>query len=388
MSWTNIDVRTSSDLNVPDDINNLMENIRVLGGNTSYAPSTDIQSLYSDVETLKSQIIPVPKKLAVQIVTGADTSTWRGIIAADELYIDNVKLEGVSCDLYLRANAFTNDISTGTSVQINTPNTAGFEIGNTITIQSGTGIEEIEIADISTDTYIVAEEITLDHDTTKRYIGHIGAGMLDALPATTSTIFPLYIHVCSNDDGSSYCAIASESYASPTLPTGYTKKRNVSYVAAVINSSVLSFNKALQIDDIYNVLASSCVDSIYGHAFVDSSYAINTSYVYDLTSTSWVSMPLDITTKADIVINVSPSVVSGNANAYNWIIGCGDIDGTSIVMINHKESAATPSGYYPPALLVNEEFITTNGQVSLMHTRAGTYTVNVKAYLKGFKLEI
>lgn len=55
MAWFNLSTRTTADANASADINVLMENIRVLGGNSTSAPSSDIETLFTNAVSLTSQ---------------------------------------------------------------------------------------------------------------------------------------------------------------------------------------------------------------------------------------------------------------------------------------------------------------------------------------------
>lgn len=55
MAWFNLSTRTTADANASADINVLMENVRVLGGNGTSAPSSDIETLFTNAVSLTSQ---------------------------------------------------------------------------------------------------------------------------------------------------------------------------------------------------------------------------------------------------------------------------------------------------------------------------------------------
>lgn len=71
MAWYNLPTRTVNDPVSPADPNTLMENIRVLGGNGTSAPS-------SDIETLATTTSKKPKKY-VQTSAGAGAYTITGL---------------------------------------------------------------------------------------------------------------------------------------------------------------------------------------------------------------------------------------------------------------------------------------------------------------------
>ncbi len=52
MAWSDIPTRTTADANSSTDINQLMENIDLLGGNSGSQPSTDIETLYDDINAI------------------------------------------------------------------------------------------------------------------------------------------------------------------------------------------------------------------------------------------------------------------------------------------------------------------------------------------------
>jgi len=81
MAWANIADKSGGDVALASDFNQLMENARVLGGNGTSAPSTDIETLNSDVDALKT----LPTKTvtsATYTVTNADIQDY-GVIEFD-----------------------------------------------------------------------------------------------------------------------------------------------------------------------------------------------------------------------------------------------------------------------------------------------------------------
>lgn len=55
MAFSNLPTRSTADANASADINVLMENIRILGGNGTSAPSTDIETLFTNSVSFTSQ---------------------------------------------------------------------------------------------------------------------------------------------------------------------------------------------------------------------------------------------------------------------------------------------------------------------------------------------
>ena len=49
MAWSNLATRSTSDANASADVNTLMENIRVIGGNSTSVPDTTIQDIYDNI---------------------------------------------------------------------------------------------------------------------------------------------------------------------------------------------------------------------------------------------------------------------------------------------------------------------------------------------------
>lgn len=73
-----------------------------------------------------------------------------------------------------RSQAYTNDPIAGSNIVLNMVNTAGFNIGNLITVSSSAGFEQAYITAISANTSITVNALALNHTTTNPLV-YIGA---------------------------------------------------------------------------------------------------------------------------------------------------------------------------------------------------------------------
>jgi hypothetical protein len=133
MAWFNLPTRTTADANASTDINDLMENIRVLGGNGTSAPSSDIETLFTNAVSLTSQAgVPSSTPTAVGQFN-LDTT-------ANRLYVATGTASSADWDkIAVYAYGVTTVTSGGGDVTVTLP--WSWENGMLWTFQTGTSSE-------------------------------------------------------------------------------------------------------------------------------------------------------------------------------------------------------------------------------------------------------
>ena len=94
MSWNNLTTKTTSDPNSADDINQLMENIRVVAGNGTSAPTSNIQSMYN-TQTAYASLYGKKDIDNLSVVNGTNAA-YQLDVSFTGLRVENVYLTSVS----------------------------------------------------------------------------------------------------------------------------------------------------------------------------------------------------------------------------------------------------------------------------------------------------
>jgi len=132
MAWVNIATRDTDDANSATDVNQLMENNRILGGNGVSAPSNDIETLETEMNTAQADILLRPIDSDNMIINGGMDINQRAAsytaIASGTYLLDRW--------IYNRAGGGRHTATQDSSV---VPNTAtGFSLKLDVTTADGT----------------------------------------------------------------------------------------------------------------------------------------------------------------------------------------------------------------------------------------------------------
>lgn len=373
--YKNLNARTSLTLNSNADINQLMENVRSIGGNTSYAPSTTVQDLYdSNAYILSGKSLGYKNIIAHAKISNSGANQYRSVYTIESLDIDSdLTIENTSFELNYNFVEYNNDISIGTSVQLNTQYmTSIFSIGETVRVRSSQGEEDVVVTSVNTaSSYIVVDEITIDHDTNYRMVGKVGVGYVDELPFNNITYSyfykPFYVWVITNDNGTLQNIISSESTTSVTLPSGYTKKRLISFNAVACSGASVEMAEKHQFDE-YLFAQSDSQLQIKTLTIADSSF-----YTIDMSESNtsiYGAVAPDNAILDEIAFRVTIDSFSvrntAEDQAYHTEIYGFDENGNTYLSCVKKISKAGShpnTNDYPPCLYWNGKVKTNNNQI-------------------------